>query len=146
VSNTSASALDPTTDNRPLSDREVELVQRLLSDPLSLPMTFKSWLVSYLEISDIALPMANVLGLTTTLGLDAGSTGTVSLLNTGTIILYAGTDTPTDALACNGGAYDTSVHPELFNVLGYRFGGSGNTFNVPNLAAPDPNTKYLIVS
>lgn len=133
-------------DNRPLSDREVAQIQRLLSDPLSLPMVFKSWLVSYLEISDMTLPMASILGLTTTLGLDPGETGSLALLNAGSIVIYAGTDTPPNTLNCDGAVYDTSAQPDLFNVLGYRFGGSGSVFNVPTLAAPGAGLKYVIVT
>lgn len=133
-------------DNRPLSDREVAQIQRLLSDPLSLPMVFKSWLVSYLEISDMTLPMASILGLTTTLGLDPGETGSLALLNAGSVILFAGLTTPANALDCDGAVYDTSAQPDLFAVLGYRFGGSGSTFQVPNLAAPAAGLKYVIVT
>lgn len=35
-------------------------------------------------------------------------------------------------LLCNGEAYAASEYPELFNVLGHRYGGSGDSFNVPD--------------
>jgi hypothetical protein len=52
-------------DNRPLNAREDQLLQRLLSDPFSLPMGFKTWLVGYLETSDLSLPMSSIMGLPT---------------------------------------------------------------------------------
>jgi hypothetical protein len=52
-------------DDRPLNAREYQLLQRLLSDPFSLPMGFKTWLVGYLETSDVTLPMSAIMGLPT---------------------------------------------------------------------------------
>jgi len=136
----------PNTSNRPLNDREKRLQQRLFSDTLNFPTEFKSWHVRSLETSDVALLMTNVVGLTTTLGLDAGQTGTLSILNTGACVLYAGTDMPTGTLLCNGAVYDTSAYPELFKVIAYTFGGSGATFQVPNITAPGAGLKYVIVT
>ena len=36
-------------------------------------------------------------------------------------------------LVCNGQSYSTLQYPALFALIGYRYGGSGNSFNVPNL-------------
>jgi len=137
---------DPRSDNRPLSDQELQLMQRLFSDPLSIPMVFKTWLVNWLEISDMKLPMAAVIGLTTTLGLDPGMSGALGMLQTGACILYAGAGTPPDTLLCDGALYDTGAQPSLFNAIGYRFGGSGSNFNVPTIAAPVANTAWVIVT
>ena len=35
-------------------------------------------------------------------------------------------------LLCDGTSYSVSDYPNLFNVIGYTFGGSGDNFNVPN--------------
>lgn len=50
-------------DQRPLTDQEYQLLQRLLSDPFSIPIEFKTWLVSYIETSGITLPLSSVEGL-----------------------------------------------------------------------------------
>lgn len=50
-------------DTRPLTDRERQVLTRLLSDPTVYPLVFKDWIVAYLETSDIDLPMTNVHGL-----------------------------------------------------------------------------------
>ena len=34
---------------------------------------------------------------------------------------------------CNGAGLSTSTHSDLFNIIGYTYGGSGSTFNLPNL-------------
>lgn len=35
-------------------------------------------------------------------------------------------------LLCDGTSYSVSNYPNLFNVIGYTFGGSEDNFNVPN--------------
>lgn len=51
----------------------------------------------------------------------------------GGIIMYTGTTAPTGYLMCNGGAYSTTTYSGLFAIIGYKYGGSGGTFNVPDL-------------
>lgn len=46
----------------PLSADEVARVQRLLSDPLALPATFKNWLVAYLRNELRGLPLSAIAG------------------------------------------------------------------------------------
>lgn len=45
-------------------------------------------------------------------------------------------DVPTDGrwLHCNGQSVAVADHAELFAVIGYRYGGAGANFNVPNYA------------
>ncbi len=48
-----------------------------------------------------------------------------------------GTTSPIEAwgwMACDGRSLDGSAYPELFAVLGYLYGGSGGSFNIPNYA------------
>jgi len=40
---------------------------------------------------------------------------------------------PPGWLNCNGDSYSTTVYAELFAAIGYRYGGSGGQFNVPDL-------------
>jgi microcystin-dependent protein len=51
----------------------------------------------------------------------------------GTIIDWAGLVIPTGWLDCNGQGLSTEEYPDLFEAISYTFGGSGSTFNVPNL-------------
>jgi hypothetical protein len=50
-------------DDRPLDQREEELLLRLLGDPTKYPIAFKTWLVSWLEGSELSLPISAINGL-----------------------------------------------------------------------------------
>lgn len=41
-------------------------------------------------------------------------------------------------LNCDGGSYSTTAYPSLFSAIGYAYGGSGSTFNVPNFGSHFP--------
>jgi microcystin-dependent protein len=41
-------------------------------------------------------------------------------------------------LNCDGSSYSTTAYPALFTAIGYAYGGSGATFNVPNFASRFP--------
>jgi len=51
----------------------------------------------------------------------------------GQVIMVARTSLPSaNWLWCDGASYDTSQYATLFSIIGYTYGGSGGTFNVPN--------------
>jgi microcystin-dependent protein len=55
------------------------------------------------------------------------------------LILPFGSDTPPAGyLLCDGSGYPVTDYPELFGVIGYGFGGSSGTFNVPNMVNAIP--------
>lgn len=41
-------------------------------------------------------------------------------------------DAPSGFIPCDGRSLSTSEYPELFGVVGYTWGGSGSSFNVPD--------------
>lgn len=51
---------------------------------------------------------------------------------------YAGPVAPYGYLICDGSAYSTALYPKLFTVLGTSFGGSGGSFNLPDLRDRTP--------
>ncbi len=53
---------------------------------------------------------------------------------------------PTGYLACDGAAVSRATYAVLFGVIGVTYGaGNGTTtFNVPNIAGPVANTRYII--
>lgn len=57
-----------------------------------------------------------------------------STMPAGMINAFANTSTPTGYLLCNGWEYNKNSYPELFAAIGYTYGGSGDTFKVPNLS------------
>lgn len=51
----------------------------------------------------------------------------------GTIVFVAMNNVPPGFLPCDGGTYNTSSYSALFAAISYNYGGSGNTFGVPDL-------------
>jgi microcystin-dependent protein len=70
------------------------------------------------------------------------TTTTTSVENTniiGEIVAYQGTSLPSaNWLWCDGTTYDTTLYSDLFDVIGYNYGGSGSNFSVPNLCSRTP--------
>lgn len=51
----------------------------------------------------------------------------------GIVIPFAGDVAPDAYLLCDGTSYLTEDYPELFAIIAYIYGGSGDNFNVPDL-------------
>ena len=62
------------------------------------------------------------------------STGSVSFYSPGLMSLYAGSSAPTGWLLCNGASVAVSTYQDLFNKIGYTYGGAGANFTLPNLS------------
>ena len=45
---------------------------------------------------------------------------------------------PNNYLLCDGASISTTDYPDLFNLIQYTYGGSGNTFNLPNFESKFP--------
>lgn len=56
----------------------------------------------------------------------------------GSLQAYAGPNAPTGWLLCDGSSYSTSAWPELYDAIGYTYGGSAGTFYVPDLRGRVP--------
>lgn len=56
----------------------------------------------------------------------------VDLTPAGTIVAFGGTTAPAGWLLCDGGSYSTTNEAALYGAIGYRYGGSGGSFNVPD--------------
>ncbi len=56
----------------------------------------------------------------------------------GEIKMFGGLTLPTNYLWCNGASISTTTYATLFNVIGYKYGGAGTTFNLPNLLQKFP--------
>jgi microcystin-dependent protein len=121
-------------DDRPLTQEEYALLQRLLSDPFSIPIQFKTWLVSYLETSDMNLPISSIQGLTTLLGIAGLGSGTLGLLPAGIILPYGGLSAPSGSKMCDGNSYSRTVEARLYNEIGTNYGANDSaTFKVPDM-------------
>ena len=51
---------------------------------------------------------------------------------TGIVVPFAGQIAPVGWLLCDGTIYNTAEYPNLFQVIGHVYGGSGSTFKVPD--------------
>ena len=51
----------------------------------------------------------------------------------GMVFPYAGTSEPSGFLFCYGQSLSTTTYATLFSALAYTYGGSGSTFNLPDL-------------
>ena len=123
-----------TSQDAPLTQQEYQLLQRLLSDPFSLPQQFKTWLVSFLETSDMNLPISAVNGLVNILGISGLGGGTLGILPAGIILPFGGAVAPTGSLLCDGAAYLISNYTRLYNAIGNASGAApANSFLVPDL-------------
>lgn len=59
----------------------------------------------------------------------------------GSVIFGGWDDAPENFLLCDGASYSTTTYADLFAVIGYKFGGSGANFNVPQTADKMPIGK-----
>jgi len=130
-------------DSRPLSQREQELVQRIFSDPFSIPISWKTWLVSFLEVSDLNLPLSSINGLIQRLGVTAAPTGGLAILEglpPGAIVRFAGTSAPEGTLLCDGSSHEISDHQALWEAISDAGYGQvdADHFNVPDLRGELP--------
>lgn len=115
-----AQQLTGVTTTGALSDRDLEMVTNLLSDPLSFPITFKTWLIAYLEANPPSLPSSSVIG-------------SIYVPIGGSIDWWTAT-APVGWLLCDGTSYKRTDYPNLFNVIGVTYGAADGThFNVPDV-------------
>jgi microcystin-dependent protein len=62
-----------------------------------------------------------------------GIQGIAGVAPTGTITMFGAPTPPSGWLKCDGSPLSTTAQPNLFAIIGYNYGGSGTTFNLPNL-------------
>jgi phage-related tail fiber protein len=51
----------------------------------------------------------------------------------GSIMAYSAQTVPAGYLECDGSTLDTTQYADLFNTIAYTYGGSGASFNIPDL-------------
>jgi microcystin-dependent protein len=61
------------------------------------------------------------------------SSAVSAIIPTGTVMPFAGSSAPTGFLVCGGQSLTVSSNQDLFEVIRYTYGGSGTSFNVPDL-------------
>lgn len=66
------------------------------------------------------------------------TTAVAAAVPSGVISQFAGASAPTGYLLCTGQSLSTTTYAALFSAIGYAYGGSGASFNVPNLQGRIP--------
>lgn len=69
----------------------------------------------------------------TTSGWSPATPSVATGVPTGTLLDFAGATPPTGYLLCDGSSYSTTTYSGLFSTISYTWGGSGSSFNVPDL-------------
>ena len=64
---------------------------------------------------------------------DGSSLTGISGTPAGAVIYHAGSTPPTGFIKANGASLSTTTYADLFAAIGYTYGGSGGSFNVPDL-------------
>jgi microcystin-dependent protein len=108
-----------------LTESEIKLVAKLLSDPTYFPVEFRTWLKNYIEGAGIQINASQIRG---------GAGGSVNL-PPGIILPYAGGTIASNVLPCDGQAVSRSFYDGLYEAIGTVWGaGDGTTtFNMPDL-------------
>ena len=78
-----------------------------------------------------SLPAANLTG--TLPAIDGSALTGISGTPAGAVIYHAANTPPTGFIKANGASLSTTTYADLFAAIGYTFGGSGGSFNLPDL-------------
>jgi microcystin-dependent protein len=57
----------------------------------------------------------------------------VGVMPIGSVIPFAGATATSGFMICNGTSMNKGLYPQLFAIIGYTYGGSGNTFKLPDM-------------
>jgi microcystin-dependent protein len=90
------------------------------------------------SVSEAKLQVSNAPTDGQLLSAQSGNTGGLTWADApgspaGSIIYHAANTPPTGFIKANGASLSTSTYSALFAAIGYTFGGSGSSFNVPDL-------------
>lgn len=54
------------------------------------------------------------------------------VFNTGSVVPFTGNTIPFGWFLCNGAEASRETYPQLFSVIGFKYGGAGDVFKLPN--------------
>jgi hypothetical protein len=77
----------------------------------------------------------NGTGTSATFVTNITSAGIKSITPVGSIIAFSTSTSPSGWLLCDGSAISTSTYDELFEVIGYSYGSSGEDFKIPDMVS-----------
>jgi microcystin-dependent protein len=85
------------------------------------------------EILNITTDISNINTAITDLQNQINTLNNSIVRITGSIFISVSSITPSYSLLCDGSSYLVSDYQNLFNIIGYAYGGFGLNFNVPNM-------------
>ena len=85
------------------------------------------------EILNITTDISNINATLLSLQNQIDTLNSEIIRTTGTIFISVSSIIPSYSLLCDGTSYLVSDYQNLFNIIGYAYGGSGLNFNVPNM-------------
>lgn len=122
---------------QPLTEREIQLIARLLSDPSIFPREFKRWVTDH-AADTVDIAKSQVHGLINSQGTIIFSNASWEQLAVALcpmVLPYPVETPPSGWLNCDGAMYPEIDYPDLFGFLGHRFDtiAFGAHFGVPDL-------------
>jgi len=64
----------------------------------------------------------------------------------GSVTMYTGNTAPTGFLFCDGASYATASYSALHGIIGYKYGGAGANFNVPDFRTRLPRGANTVTT
>lgn len=130
------------TESEPLSDRDVQLIHRYLSDPTVFPREFKRWITEH-SSDTVDIAKTQVHGLVNNSGQVVIGGASMEMLGAsmcGVCIPYAAVVAPAGWLLCDGREVDRADYVNLFNLLGTVWGApsTGAVFKLPDFRGRSP--------
>jgi len=92
-------------------------------DQLTGDPSYYGYLLNSNNLSDVSNPataLANLGGISST------------SVPSGMIVMWGASTAPTGFLECDGSSLNTTTYANLYSAIGYTFGGSGSSFNLPD--------------
>jgi microcystin-dependent protein len=130
------------TESEPLSDHDVQMVHRYLSDPTVFPREFKRWITEH-SSDTVDIAKTQVHGLVNNTGqvvIGGASMKVLGATCVGVLWPYAAVVAPEGWLLCDGREIDRVQFATLFALLGTTWGAptTGAVFKLPDLRGRSP--------
>jgi microcystin-dependent protein len=130
------------TESEPLSDRDIQLVHRYLSDPSVFPREFKRWITEH-SSDTVDIAKTQVHGLVNNSGqvvIGGASMAVLGAAMVGVCLPYAAVAAPDGWLLCDGREVDRVTYETLFALMGTVWGipTTGAVFKLPDFRGRTP--------
>ena len=126
----------------PLSERDIQMIHRYLSDPTVFPREFKKWITEH-SSDTVDIAKTQVHGLVSESGQVVIGGATMEMMGAalcGCIFPYASVAAPGGWIICDGRDVSRTEYQALWNLLGTTWGtpATGDSFKVPDFRGRTP--------